>query len=309
MWPALDAAVPPNGYAWWYIDAVSDGGKDALTLIAFVGSVFSPYYARARRRGSADPFDHCALNVALYGNARRWTMTERGRKRVRRDGNALHIGPSRVSWHDARFVADIDEISVPFPARVRGRVQVTPIVRCARSWCLDASGLHRWQPLAPVVRVEVDLQAPEVHWSGTGYLDTNCGDEPLENGFAGWHWARTPLPGDRTIVTYELHSRAGKQRGLGVDIDAQGTPREFVIPESTVLPATLWRVERRAHCGWHAARLEKTLEDTPFYARSLLASTICGERALTIHESLSLERFRSRWVQMLLPFRMPRAAR
>ena len=38
----------------------------ALTLIAFVGSVFSPYYAWARRRGQADAENHCALNLALY---------------------------------------------------------------------------------------------------------------------------------------------------------------------------------------------------------------------------------------------------
>ena len=52
---------------WWYLDALSDDGRHGLTVIAFIGSVFSPYYALARRRGAGDPLDHCALNVALYG--------------------------------------------------------------------------------------------------------------------------------------------------------------------------------------------------------------------------------------------------
>ena len=47
---AFDTPVAPGGYAWWYIDALSDDGRCGLTIIAFIGSVFSPYYALARRR-------------------------------------------------------------------------------------------------------------------------------------------------------------------------------------------------------------------------------------------------------------------
>ena len=35
-----------------------------LTIIAFVGSVFSPYYHWS---GRAEPENHVAINVALYG--------------------------------------------------------------------------------------------------------------------------------------------------------------------------------------------------------------------------------------------------
>ncbi|MEP6836808.1 MAG: carotenoid 1,2-hydratase, partial [Bradyrhizobium sp.] len=58
--------VSPNGYAWWYVDALSDDGQYGITVIAFIGSVFSPYYAFARRKGPADPLNHCAINVAIY---------------------------------------------------------------------------------------------------------------------------------------------------------------------------------------------------------------------------------------------------
>lgn len=310
MWPAFDATVPPSGYAWWYLDALSDDERHALTLIAFIGSVFSPYYARARRRGAALAQDHCALNVALYGPVRRWTMTERGKRLVERDTTTLRIGPSSLRKRGDVVVVDIDEISVPRGRRVRGQVRITPLVRCDRAWTLDEAAQHRWQPIAPCVRVDVDLQYPSLRWQGRGYHDSNCGETPLESAFAGWHWARTPLPGDRTVVTYAVEDRAGRQKQLGLDIDAQGGVREFAVPEPTGLPSTLWRVERKAHCGEHPpARLARTLEDTPFYARSLLASQVCGERTMTMHESLSLDRFRARWVQMLLPFRMPRVTR
>jgi carotenoid 1,2-hydratase len=63
---------------WWYVDALSDDGRHGLTIIALLGSVFSPYYAWARQKGSVDPRAHVALNVALYGRpGARWSMTER----------------------------------------------------------------------------------------------------------------------------------------------------------------------------------------------------------------------------------------
>ena len=88
-----------DGYAWWYVDALSDDGAHALTLIAFIGSVFSPYYAAARRRAPADPEQHVAFNVALYGaGTDRWAMTERGRQHLQRDADHLRIGPSGLHW-------------------------------------------------------------------------------------------------------------------------------------------------------------------------------------------------------------------
>ena len=33
----------PVAMAGWYVDAISDDGRHGLTIIAFIGSVFSPY--------------------------------------------------------------------------------------------------------------------------------------------------------------------------------------------------------------------------------------------------------------------------
>jgi carotenoid 1,2-hydratase len=58
----------------------------------------------------------------------------------------------------------------------------------------------------------------------------------------------------------------------------------------------------------HSANVARTFEDTPFYSRSMIATRLLGEPAHAMHESLSLDRFRKRWVQTLLRFRMPRVA-
>ncbi|MEY4847266.1 MAG: hypothetical protein RLZZ36_379, partial [Pseudomonadota bacterium] len=97
--PNFAASLAPNGYAWWYLDALSDCGQYGLTVIAMLGCVFSPWYARARRHGQVDPVQHSALNVVLYrGQGRRWAMTERDATAVTRHEDQLTIGPSRVTW-------------------------------------------------------------------------------------------------------------------------------------------------------------------------------------------------------------------
>ena len=66
--PGFDQPVAPGGYLWWYIDAISDDGQYGLTIIAFVGSVFSPYYALARGLKAAE-IGGAGLDVYEHGTA------------------------------------------------------------------------------------------------------------------------------------------------------------------------------------------------------------------------------------------------
>ncbi len=299
--------MAPGGYAWWYVDALSDDGAHGLTLIGFVGSVFSPYYAHARRHGAGDPLDHCALNVALYGRGgKRWAMTERGRAQVRRDAATLQLGPSALHWDGAALVIDVDELTMPWPSRLRGRIRVQPAAVLAQDYPLDAAGRHRWRPIAPCARVEVALSHPALHWSGSGYLDSNSGDAPLEHAFARWDWARAALPGERAAVLYDVTRTDGSAMTLALQFDAAGRVQAFEPPPPADLPASGWRIARGTRSDG-AARVADTLEDGPFYARSLVEARWQGAPVVAVHESLSLQRFGRRWVQALLPFRMPRA--
>jgi carotenoid 1,2-hydratase len=308
--PRFDEPVAHGGYAWWYVDALSDDGRDALTLIAFVGGAFSPYYAAARRRGRADPLDHCALNVALYApGAKRWTLTERPRASVHRAASTLAIGPSSLEWDGAALTVRIDEVTAPLPSRVRGVVRVHPSALTARSFALDAAGAHRWWPIAPRARVEVALERPRLAWRGEGYFDSNAGDAPLEDAFAGWTWSRARV-GDGAAVLYDVLRRAGGPCSLALRFDANGEATAFDAPPAVALPRTGWRVAREARTAvGSGATVVRTLEDTPFYARSIVAARLGHEAVTAMHESLSLDRFRSPWVRLLLPFRTPRARR
>ena len=50
----------------------------------------------------------------------------------------------------------------------------------------------------------------------------------------------------------------------------------------------------------------QTLEDTPFYVRSVLGAALLGERVTSVHETLHVPRLVSLPVQLMLPCRMPR---
>ena len=306
--PEFGVSVGPRGYAWWYVDALSDDGRHGLTLIAFIGSVFSPYYFRGRRRGLDNPRDYCSLNVCLYGTHRRWTMTERRSKAVTQEAAALTIGPSALHWSaDGTLTIDIDEIGTPLPQRVRGRIRVTPLFVNERAFTLDSNGRHQWRPIAPSARVEVELSRPDLSWSGHAYFDRNWGTEPLEDAFAYWDWSRASM-GEESAILYHVDRRSDGPLSLALRFAADGTLSEFESPPNHRLPRTpIWQVARSSQAdAGHPPRIVKTLEDTPFYSRSVIASHLLDRPVTAVHESLSLDRFRSRWVQHLLPYRMPR---
>jgi carotenoid 1,2-hydratase len=308
--PRFDQPVPHGGYAWWYIDALSDDKEYGLTLIAFVGSVFSPYYARARQSGGGDPLNHCALNVALYSKrGKRWALTERRRNAVHREADSLVIGPSAVSWQNDALTIHIDERTFPLPGRIEGVVRLYPSALPSHTVPLDADGRHRWSPLAPSARVEVAMRNPALHWSGAGYFDTNAGDEALEKAFARWHWSRASVPGG-TMILYDVARRSGEDFTLALHCDSAGQISPMPLPPAASLPRSGWRIARATRCdAGQSASVLTTLEDTPFYVRSLISTQLNGQRICAMHESLSLDRFRAGWVRQLLPFRMPRTWR
>lgn len=247
-----------------------------------------------------------AFNVALYGpGARRWTMTERSRRHLSRSADELVIGPSRMSWDGHALTLEIDEVGMPIPRRVLGRVRVVPEGLCRFTTALDADGRHRWGPIAPCARVEVDLHAPRLSWRGHAYLDSNEGDEPIERAFADWDWSRANLADGSSAVIYDVRPRQGDDRVIAVRFQPDGRTEPFQAPPRRVLPRTGWRVARHMRSDSSALLLDE-LEDTPFYTRSVVSAELLGERVTAMHESLSVPRLDRVSTRLMLPWRMPR---
>ncbi len=243
--------------------------------------------------------------MALYGKGgRRWSMTERGRHAIDRREDLFRIGPSSMRWEDGALVIDIDEVTVPLPSRLIGRVRLMPSTVCSHEVPLDPEGLHRWRPIAPFSRIEAAFDRPGLAWSGVGYHDSNWGSVPLEESFESWVWARAAGE-DGARIIYDTVLRDGTERAFALEIGQKGAVRGLAVPPRQDMPTTFWRMRRHMR-DRKPFRIAALLEDSPFYARSLLQLETEDGMAYAFHESLSLRRFSHPLIQMMLPFRMPR---
>jgi carotenoid 1,2-hydratase len=284
---------------------VSDDGASSIVVIAMLGNAFSPRWANARRRDpSASSLDFSTFNVSLRsGSGSCWALTERGRGAVCRGPGHLAVGASEMQWRGDRLEVRIDERSAPWGSPVRGTVRLTPLAASEMTVDLDPSGLHSWSPRIPVARIEVEFQDPRVRFTGVGYLDMNRGAVPLEDTFASWSWSRVS-DGERAAIAYDVTLRDGRHCARAFGAEPDGALAAIAVAPRVVLPSTRFGLARAGRSEAGPMELLRTLEDGPFYARSLVSATLGGRRALGMHETVSLERFRAPWVRFLVPFRM-----
>ena len=303
--PDFSLGVNPDGYAWWYIDGISSCGTRAISVIGFIGSVFSPWYAWSGRKS---PQNNCCINVVTSGLSGRFAMTDRGSSALRQSKDTLEIGPSKIHWTGKELVIDIDEWGAPpMVAPIKGRITLCPTAVTDAEIALTPDATHLWRPFAPSAEITVDL-GPHARWEGHGYFDANCGTRALEADFRYWTWGRFPL-GNRTVCFYDAVRRDGGALALGVEIGSTGAIREIAAPPIAALPRSLWalRRETRADAG-QVPRQGLSLLDAPFYSRGLVETVIEGERTIGMHEALDLIRFRSPLLKPMLAMRVPRRA-
>lgn len=304
--PCFDIAVPPDGYAWWYVDGISDDGEQAISIIGFIGSVFSPWY---RWSGRKNPTDHCCLNVVTYGRGGRWTMTDRGSLALGLSSDRLQIGPSAMIWKDDRLEVHINEISTPHAQRIKGCVTIHPSAITDQELPLSSDGAHVWRPFAPTARIEVALNRPGWTWAGHGYFDANFGTRALEADFDYWTWSRFPLH-DGTACFYDLERRDGSTMETAVGFRTDGTPYAIDLPPKQGLKRPFWRVRRETRCDAAAQPHQvKAMLDAPFYNRAAIRTRINGEQTIGVYEALDLKRFRAPWLMPMLAVRVPRRRR
>ena len=234
-------------------------------------------------------------------------MTERSSASVQRGATHFVIGPSRLEWDGHCLTIHIDEVTVPLPRRVRGTVKVFPHRLFNFTAPLDDGERHHWGPIAPSARVEVAMGQPANRWHGHAYLDSNEGSEPIDRPFTEWDWSRCSLADGSTAVLYDVRQKFADDRVLALRFTPAGTVEPFEAPPRQALPRTAWRIARtmRTDPG-QPARVTQTLEDTPFYVRSVLESGLLGEKVVSMHETLNLPRLVSTAVRLMLPWRMPR---
>ena len=104
-----------------------------------------------------------------------------------------------------------------------------------------------------------------------------------------------PRKKDGAAIIYDTVLKGGATSAFALDIAADGSgARRRPCRARQEMPTTFWRMARhmRAAAPFKAVSL---LEDSPFYARTLLRVRTEEGEADAFHESLSLARFPTRW--------------
>ena len=278
-----------------------------MSVIGFIGSVFSPWY---RWSGRKNPQNHVCINVATYGKGGRFTMTDRGASALRQTASRLEVGPSMMRWEDDTLVIDIDEVSSPpLISRMRGQIRVIPSAMTNVELALTPDDSHIWRPFAPRSRIEVDIDRPGWQWTGEGYFDANFGTRALEEDFSYWTWGRYPT-GNGATCFYDATRLDGSELAAGFQFDEAGNATSIPLPPKAPIRRSLWAVKRetRGDAGTQARQVQNML-DAPFYSRAAVETTLNGERTTGVHEALDLTRFRSPLIKPMLAVRVPRRSK
>ena len=309
----FDLDVADGGYAWWYVDAVSSDGSLALTMIAFVGSVFSPRYAKARRVMAAggppaEAERHCAINFAVYrrGGRNAWALTEHAdvardpatpddRAHARSRGTETNVG---TTSHRGRRARDQVRWTRRAP-RCAGGCACTRLLGSARG--SSSTGRVRARAIAgtpspPTPRWRSSSTHPRSTFSGSGYHDVNEGDEGLELGFDAWNWSRGGAAGGRTAILYDVVPRNGRRSTPSLAVH----PRDRTI--EPIEPDALGSAVALSPDPLACRTLDPDRARTPASAdldprgHALLLAQLGrqpsrGHRLIAVHESLDLGRF------------------
>ena len=252
--PCFDKEVEPGGYAWWYVDAISDDRRYGLTS--------SPSSAASSRpttpgRAGATRSIIAPFNVALYGPARLALGHDR-------EGAIGGGAEPRIAcdWPFDRKLGRRRACASPsrngprqFPAAFADASRSAPEAINSRAFVLETQGRHWWRTLAPRADVTVKFDAPDLNWRGAGYFDQNAGAEPIERAFSHWSWSRAATRDGAAILYDAVRKREGPlSLVLAFDRNAGFEGREPPLPAA--LPPTRWGLARatRADDGRASAR-------------------------------------------------------
>lgn len=335
-----------GAYEWWYFDALSADGRDALVIIFLDGFVFSPRYnANALRhaRGGASENGRTgfpAVAVCYYRDGRPLARavneyspqefsarTDRPECRIGDSGFRLVTTATATSY----------QIEIDTAFRSGGRL------RGAFSWSIiegdfrkdgaheqeQSAGGHVWNLVAPRCNVEGTLTAEKRDgkelWTrrfrGTGYHDHNRDTRWMPATIESWQWGRAHFT-DATVVFYRYRERE----------DAAHTTRLFIVRDNALvaLEASYTssgikrqlfglryprELELRHESGAVLRLTEQQVSDASFfYLRFTGAAHLTLEdgrerRAPFISEQLSPRALQRSWLYWLINMRIGRDGR
>ncbi|MGE4018693.1 MAG: hypothetical protein AB7G18_03005 [Pyrinomonadaceae bacterium] len=218
---SADVWHPQKGdksYEWWYFDALSDDGREAIVIVFLDNFIYSPRYNRE--------------TISITGNERcpavSFTYFKDGKAVCRAttefhhsEFTASEVNPE-CSIGDSGFTFRSASYGSGFLVKVVASLPGARQVEAELEWLSVESDLaprefsyeeqrHCWNMVSPrsdvsgkiTVKDSSGTETESLHFRGTGYHDHNLDNRWLAKTVRDWHWGRAHYA-DCTVVFYRF---------------------------------------------------------------------------------------------------------
>ncbi len=331
----------PGAHEWWYFDAISTDGRDAIVIVFYAGLPFDPSYGVATLRHLKNPtrypqpraLDHSAIGFSWYRDGKPIAYALNGFKadhfRHSADPFSVEIATSRLERDADGYTLTIDTPSVegkPILASFRftPAESTEPFERDLGT----SEAPHNWILVASDCQVEgtAEFSGEQRIFNGRGYHDHNAGAEDLSVAMRRWEWGRVHH-GTSTEIYYVSQPRQGKPQSLWITCE-MGRPS--VIREDVEISGVGWRgvshFGLRSHNPLFISSISPDrqcllsqlngpcVDDGPFYRRwvpvfertdvLLDSDESRSSESSGIAELLDTRNLHSRWFNWMIPYRL-----
>lgn len=221
----------PQAYEWWYFDAISDDGNEAIVIIFLDNFIFSPRYNEAIRklkkgklestkRFPAVAFFYYKKGRPIYRSICEFTQQE---FKAEIEKPCCQIGKNRFSFECAPYGSG-------YIVEIETKIHGNRILKANLEWLSVENDLlpiskshlsettHNWNMVAPRSDVtgKIDIltsggsQELRLNFRGTGYHDHNIDSRWLPDTVRRWYWGRAHF-NDSTAVLYHFESCSNTQ--------------------------------------------------------------------------------------------------
>ena len=329
----------PGAHEWWYFDAISDDGRDALVIVWYAGLPFDPSYGVATLRHLKNPskypqpraLDHSAIGFGWYRDGKPIAYALNGHKadrfRHKAEPFAVEVATSRVERDGSGYSLTVATPTVDGrPIRAQFRFRPADSTEPFERDLGTPGAPHDWILAASDCRVEGSATIGDqgLTFNGRGYHDHNAGAEDLSIAMKRWEWGRVHL-GRFTDVYYDAKTRSGSRRELWITC-RDGRPE--AIREGDDFRVFSWEVDgQKARPSIFGLRhdLRKSFEgegrivgrmtsacvdDGPFYRRWLADFEVEADEeeaegeARGFAELLVTRNLHKPWFNWMIPYRL-----
>ncbi len=340
----------PNAeaYEWWYFDALSEDGRDAIVIIFLDNFIFSPQYNRSAQSSKFKVQSSGSENQSKIQNFPAVAFT------YYRDGKPKYRAMNEFSADDFSASAEkpfckMGENSFHLESAPYGSGYALSIDVRLRKNCrlkahfewlsiesnflpekpISVADAHSWNlavPRADVTgRITVSSAKSKttdvVHFRGTGYHDHNFDNRWLPETVSEWQWGRAHFA-DTTAVFYRYKEIREEKPATKIFIVQDGVLREKdSIYEEQNLSRDVFGLryaKKLSFASEDNTRLEieqtKIIDSSFFYLRFLSEMTLTlsdgkPRKTVGITEYLQPKALKYRWLDWLVNMRIGRSGK